>query len=91
MGEGVGLNAQRSDGRRFLDSANELRELAHDVGAQLGSTNLVRRSGSPAEEDWYVELEAVARLESRVRRVAHDLTAGLIRAWEQGRHQKGQD
>ncbi len=74
-----------------LDSANELRELAHDVGAQLGSTNLVRRSGSPAEEDRHVELEAVARLESRVRQVAHDLTVALIHAWEQGRNQKSQD
>ena len=69
-----------------LDSPNELLKLAHDVGAQLGSTNLVRSSGSPAEEDRHVELEAVARLESRVRRVAHDLTVALIHAWEQGRN-----
>ena len=74
-----------------LDSPHELRELAHDVGAQLGSTNLVRRTGSPADEDRNVELEAVARLESRVRSVAHDLTTALIQAWEQGRNQERQD
>jgi hypothetical protein len=74
-----------------IDSPHELRELAHDVGAQLGSTNLVRRSGSPADEDRNVELETVARLESRVRSVAHELTTALIQAWEQGRNQQGQD
>ena len=74
-----------------LGSPHELRELAHDVGAQLGSTNLVRRSGSPTDEDRNVELEAVSRLESRVRSVAHDLTTALIQAWEQGRNQERQD
>ena len=74
-----------------LESPNELLELAHDVGAQLGSTNLVRRSGSPAEEDRHEELEAVVRLESRVRGFAHDLTVALIHAWEQGRNQQRQD
>jgi len=71
-----------------IGSPHELRELAHDVGAQLGSTNLVRRSGSPADEERNVELEAVVRLESRVRSVAHDLTTALIQAWEEGRNQR---
>ena len=96
-----GLGGQRADGRGWwvktwdrtmrevtvhdLDSPSELRELAHDVGAQLGSTNLVQPSAGLASEERLVEREAVKRLESRIRRVAHDLTAALLQAWEQGR------
>jgi hypothetical protein len=66
-------------------SPSELQELAHDVGAQLGSTNLVQLSAALASDERLVEREAVKRLESRIRRVAHDLTAALLQAWEQGR------
>jgi len=97
-----GLGGKRTDGRGWwvktwdrtmrevtiddFRSPSELQELAHDVGAQLGSTNLVHPSAALASEERLVEREAVTRLESRIRRLAHDLTAALLRAWEQGRN-----
>lgn len=68
-----------------LASPDELREVAHDVGAQLGSSNLLRPSGRPAEGRRRRELEAIARLEPRMRQVAHDLTVALTEAWARGR------
>jgi hypothetical protein len=65
-----------------LASPQELRELAHDAGAQLGSSNLAEASGSEAEERRSAELQAIPRLEPRIRQVAHDLTAALVQAWE---------
>jgi Uncharacterized protein conserved in bacteria (DUF2252) len=69
-----------------LESPDELRELAHDAGAQLGSTNLGHISSGEAAKERLLELQATKRLEGRIRRVAHDLTAALVRAWDQGRH-----
>lgn len=66
-------------------SAEELREVSHDVGAQLGSSNLVelsgRRRGGPRQR----ELQAIVRLEPRVRQVAHELTLAVIEAWKRGK------
>jgi uncharacterized protein (DUF2252 family) len=68
-----------------LDSPEELREVAHDAGAQLGSTNLTGQSGTSADQSRLVELKGIVRLEPRIRKVAHDLTADLLQAWEQFR------
>jgi hypothetical protein len=68
-----------------LASAEELRELAEDVGAQLGSTNLVGPSDRLAGQKRLVESEAIARLRPRIRQVAHDLVANLLEAWKQFR------
>ncbi len=68
-----------------LESPNDLRELAHDVGAQLGATNLFDPAGPYTSETRLAEGLAMARLESRIRQVAHELTVELLQAWEQGR------
>jgi uncharacterized protein (DUF2252 family) len=64
-----------------LASAEELREVARDVGAQLGSTNLADTPRSLGDQKRLAELEAMNRLEPRMREVAHQLTAALIEAW----------
>jgi hypothetical protein len=69
-----------------LASPLELRELAHDAGAQLGSSNLPEQPGRGAGER-QAELRAVVRLEPRIRQVAHGLTAALVHAWESFRTQ----
>jgi len=68
-----------------LESPDDLRELAHDVGAQLGATNLVDPTGRPPNQLRLAERVAMARLKSRIRQVAHELTVELLHAWEQGR------
>ena len=68
-----------------LGSADELREVARDVGVQLGSSNLLGPSRALADEQRRVELQAMARLEPRVRQVAHDLVVALTEAWRRGR------
>jgi len=68
-----------------LESPDDLRELAHDVGAQLGATNLVDPTGRPPNQSRLAERLAMARLKSRIRQVAHELTVALLQAWEQGR------
>ena len=65
-----------------LDSPQELRELVHDAGAQLGSSNFAEAPGPEAHRRRSAELRAITRLEPRIRQVAHDLTAALLRAWE---------
>ena len=65
-----------------LDSPQELRELAHDAGAQLGSSNLAEAPGAEADQQRLAELQAISRLEPRIRKVAHDLTTGVHQAWE---------
>ena len=96
-----GLSGTRPDGRGWwvkawdrtfvevavadLASPAELRDVAHDVGAQLGSSNLAPPSGLPGDDARRVELDAVTRLEPRIRQVAHDLTVALIDAWSRGR------
>ena len=66
-----------------LTSPGELAELAHDVGAQLGSTNLADSPGNLAAQQRLAELEGVNRLEPRVREVAHRLTGAVVDAWQQ--------
>ena len=56
--------------------------LAHDAGAQLGSSNLAEEAGSEADQRRLAELQAITRLEPRIRQVAHDLTTALVQAWE---------
>ncbi len=75
----------REVGIAELDSAEELREVAHDAGAQLGSTSLSGQSGALADLSRLVKLKGLTRLEPRIRKVAHDLTTDLLQAWEQFR------
>ncbi|HSC27626.1 MAG TPA: DUF2252 family protein [Vicinamibacterales bacterium] len=63
-----------------FESAEELREVAHDAGAQLGSTNL------PATADGAGlrarERQAIARLQPRIRALARELSRDIVGAWE---------
>ena len=68
-----------------IASPEELREVAHDVGAQLGSTNLVEGPAAVNRQKRMVEIEGLARLVPRIRQVAHELTAAVIEAWQQFR------
>ena len=68
-----------------LDSPEDLQELARDAGAQLGSTNLPERTGGPEGQNRLIELQAIVRLESRIRDLAHDLTTALLQAWKEFR------
>ena len=64
-----------------LASAGELTEVAHDVGAQLGSANL-REAGPARQRDLRAaELAAITRLEPRIRRTARELVGQLLLAW----------
>ena len=70
-----------------LASADELREVARDVGAQLGSTNLADSPRSLGDQKRLAELESLTRLEPRMRQVAHELTVALIEAWQHFRNE----
>jgi hypothetical protein len=59
-------------------SAAELAELVHDVGAQLGATNL-RKSTRDRE----AELAAMRRLAPRIRETAMRMTDALLAGWEE--------
>ena len=52
------------------ESPDDLRELAHDVGAQLGGDESVDPRGRPPNQSRLAERLAMARLESRIRQVA---------------------
>ncbi len=65
-----------------LTSPSELVELAHDVGAQLGSANLRDTDSSLAAQKRLAELEAVRRLEPRLRKVADELKGATLEAWQ---------
>ena len=65
-----------------LSSPTELREVAFDAGVQLGSANLADQDGEHAARARRLEREALARLERRIRVVAHDLTVELLDAWK---------
>ena len=69
-----------------LASPDELAEVAHDVGAQLGSTNL--RHSIPLLEAQLrrAELAAVKRLDTRIRATARRLVDELLAGWEEERH-----
>jgi Uncharacterized protein conserved in bacteria (DUF2252) len=62
-------------------SVDELREVAHDVGAQLGSTGASRRAGRESSERLAV-MRTVSAIEPRVRTVAQQVTNDLLDAWE---------
>jgi hypothetical protein len=66
-----------------LASPDELAEVAHDVGAQLGSTNL--RHSIPFLEAQLrrAELAAVRRLGPRIRATARRLVDELLAGWEE--------
>jgi len=68
-----------------LASPDELAEVAHDVGAQLGSTNL--RESIPLLEAQlrHAELAAVRRLDRRMRAITRRLVDELLVDWERWR------
>lgn len=66
-------------------SPDELREVAHDVGVQLGSSNLIDPARQIPEDQRRSELNAITRLEPRIREVAHELATALTEAWRRGR------
>ena len=68
-----------------LASPDELAEVAHDVGAQLGSTNL--RESIPLLEAQlrHAELAAMRRLDPRIRATARRLVDELLAGWEEWR------
>jgi uncharacterized protein (DUF2252 family) len=68
-----------------LATADELREVARDVGAQLGSTNLSESWRTPPGQQRLAELRGVTRLGPRMRVVAHELTVALVGAWQEFR------
>jgi len=65
-----------------LASADELREVAHDVGAQLGSSNLLETPKGLSQQKRLVELNAVKLLEPKIRKVSDNLTLAVLEAWE---------
>lgn len=67
----------------YLASADELREVALDVGVQLGSANFDDYEASVAQRTRFLERQGLARLETRIRQIAHDLTLALLDAWQQ--------
>jgi uncharacterized protein (DUF2252 family) len=68
-----------------IASPEELAEVAHDVGAQLGATNL--RHSSPVLEEQLRQSEraAIARLRPRMRATAVRLVDELLAGWESWR------
>ncbi len=72
-----------------LASPDELAEVAHDVGAQLGSANL--RHSIPLLEAQLrrAELAAVRRLDPRIRATARRLVDELLAGWEEWRASRG--
>jgi hypothetical protein len=66
-----------------LASPDDLRELAHDAGAQLGATNLMASPLSPSGPERLIERDTIRALEPRIRQVAHDLTRALLEAWRE--------
>ncbi len=73
-----------------LGSPQELIEVAHDVGAQLGSTNLRDADDSLARQKRLMELESVTRLEPLIRQVAHGLSLATLGAWQRMHRQTAQ-
>ena len=69
-----------------LESPDELAEVAHDVGSQLGSTNLQHSSPLLEAQLRRTELAAVRRLDSRIRAATRRLVDELLAAWEEERH-----
>ncbi len=68
-----------------LASAEELRDVAHDVGAQLGSANLPPPTDAARRDRRRRERDAVTQLEPRIRQVAHTLAMATADAFAQGR------
>jgi hypothetical protein len=64
-----------------LASVEELKEVAHDVGAQLGSANLRERSPLLEAQMRQRELETSKRLEGRIRLLARQLARELLEEW----------
>lgn len=68
-----------------LDSPGELREVAFDVGVQLGSANIAALDADDARRARTREREELDRREARIRLVAHELTVELLDAWKRMR------
>jgi Uncharacterized protein conserved in bacteria (DUF2252) len=64
-----------------LASREELKEVAHDVGAQLGSANLRERSPLLEAQMRQRELETSQRFEGRIRLLARQLARELLEEW----------
>ena len=65
-----------------LASVQELVEIAHDVGAQLGSANLAGIDDAVARQKRLMELETISRLDPQIREVAHRLAFSVLEAWQ---------
>jgi hypothetical protein len=63
-----------------LASVEELKEIAHDVGVQLGAANLSDREQSAEARLRIRELETVARLEPRIRALARQMSREIVDA-----------
>jgi len=63
-----------------LASVEELKELAHDAGAQLGALNLRDREASVEALMRARELETVARLEGQIRALARQMSREVVEA-----------
>jgi uncharacterized protein (DUF2252 family) len=68
-------------------SPNEIVEVAHDVGAQLGSRNLKDDSPQAQAQGRRAEGQTVEQMERRIRDRVADLTAELFEAWSRFRSQ----
>ena len=68
-----------------LASADELAELAHDAGVQLGAANLRGSIPILEQEQRRKELTAVRHLAPRIRATAHRLTDALLAGWAEMR------
>jgi hypothetical protein len=64
-----------------LATREELKEVAHDVGAQLGSANLRERSPGLEAQMRQRELETSNRFEGRIRLLGRQLARELLEEW----------
>ena len=63
-------------------SVQELAEVVHDAGAQLGAGALREAGLSVERQKRQVEIDALARLEPRIRSMARQLAGELVAHWE---------
>ena len=66
---------------RDYASVDELAEVVHDAGAQLGAGSLRDAAESTERQKRQLELESLARLEPRIRSVARQLVSELVEQW----------
>jgi uncharacterized protein DUF2252 len=66
-------------------SADEIVEVAHDVGAQLGHGHMAARPADDRPRDASQQLRAVDQIEARIRQAVTEQTAELMEAWRRFR------